>query len=147
MTFAPLSIFTMLALLLAKAKYLPEALTVLAKVTVWAGPLKSLMPATAEPFTVSVPLAKLIPLLTATALISPHAAPVVAAKVMLALIVTPPVPRLSSFACVPPLSKRLSVVEPFITHAEAPFQFTWFMAVMLLLLFVVCVLPEKVSVP
>ena len=106
------------------AKYFPDALTVLLKVVEIAPlPPNMRMPATCAPVTLSVPvLPKVILLLTA--LISPHAAPAVAAKVTGALMVTPPVPRLSSFACTPPLSKRLSTEPPelFSTHALLPFQ-------------------------
>ena len=70
------------------ANHFPVALTVLLKVVVRPPP-NILMPATIEPFTVSVPVPKVRSPLTA--LISPHAAPAVAAKVIGALMVTSPV--------------------------------------------------------
>ena len=81
--------------------HLPLALTVLLKATVLPPP-HSLMPLRMEPLTVSVFPENTMSL--PTALISPKFAPAVAAKVMGASIVTPPEPRLSSFACVPPKS-------------------------------------------
>ena len=128
-------------------KYLPAALTVLLKVVVWPAP-NIRMPLTAEPFTVRGPaLPKVSP--PFTALISPHAAPAVAAKMIGALIVTSPVLWFSIFACTPPLSKSESTVGPpwFRVHALLPVHSNWFIAVMLSLMFVVRVLPLKVIVP
>ena len=89
------------------AKYLPVALTVLLKVVACPAPYRR-MPATCEPFTFSV---LLVPKRRSpvTALISPQAAPLVAAKLMVAVFrvnspeALPPL-LFSILAWVPPLS-------------------------------------------
>ena len=138
---------TMMSAAAVVANHLPAALTVPLNVVVRPAP-NILIPATAEPFTVSVPPLPNVrsPL---TALISPHAAPAVAAKVTGALIVTSPVLWFSTFACTPLLSKSEITAPPelFSVHALAPVQSSWFMLMLASTMFVVRVLPAKVSVP
>src|SRR5436305_10136146 len=109
------------------ANHLPVALTVLLKVVVCPAP-NSLMPATCDPVTPSAPAEPNV-MSPLTALISPHAAPAVAAKLIGTFNVTSPVLWFSIFACVPVLSNKEMVAELALLrfHDKPPVHSSWFM--------------------